>query len=230
MDKRTVWTELGLSTVDKMLIWAIPPVLGGVLGWFLPVIAEWASSLPWVPFQGPLELVASLHGPWVALITALLGLLAGMWLSHAAIRESLHVRLSDRELQLSVNGAEAVYTREDIFAAFLDGKELVLVGQQGQELYRQKIEGKARLFTEEFLRHGYPWREGDPYADEYRRWVANSPELTAAMNALFEAREKALREDDKDDADDLRRELSKLGVTVRDEGKRQYWRLHGSRL
>ncbi len=51
--------------------------------------------------------------------------------------------------------------------------------------------------------------------------------MTAAMNALFEAREKALREDDKDEADDLRRELSKLGVTVRDEGKRQYWRLHG---
>ena len=39
------------------------------------------------------------------------------------------------------------------------------------------------------------------------------------MNALFLAREKAIENDDQEDAADLRRELSKLGITVRDDGK-----------
>lgn len=55
------------------------------------------------------------------------------------------------------------------------------------------------------------------------------PELTLAMNALFLAREKAMENEDKEDAADLRRELSKLGITVRNDGKKQYWRQHGLR-
>ena len=58
----------------------------------------------------------------------------------------------------------------------------------------------------------------DPFADDYVRWVADSPELTPGMNALFLARE-AMENEDKEDATDLRRELSKLGITVRDDGK-----------
>ena len=67
------------------------------------------------------------------------------------------------------------------------------------------------------------------FADHYVRWVADSPELTPSLNALFLAREKAMENEEKEDAADLRRELSKLGITVRDEGKRQYWRQHGQR-
>jgi cysteinyl-tRNA synthetase len=105
----------------------------------------------------------------------------------------------------------------------------VLLGNEGEELYREKPEAKRETVAEAFKRHGYSWRDRDPFADHYVRWVADTPGLTPSMNALFLAREKAIENDDQEDAADLRRELSKLGITVRDDGKRQYWRQHGQK-
>ncbi|WP_339222173.1 DUF308 domain-containing protein [Paenibacillus sp. FSL W7-1332] len=229
MNNGMEYSDLGLSWADRMLVWAVPPLLGAVVGWFLPAIADWATGLAWVPFQGPLELIASIQGPWVVIVTAVLGLLAGMVLSHLAIKESLAVRLSDKEITLRIHEAERTFMREEVSAAFMDGKQLVLLGNEGEELYREKPEAKRETVAEAFMRHGYSWRDRDPFADHYVRWVADTPGLTPSMNALFLAREKAIENDDQEDAADLRRELSKLGITVRDDGKRQYWRQHGQK-
>lgn len=229
MNNGMEYSDLGLSWADRMLVWAVPPLLGAVVGWFLPAIADWATGLAWVPFQGPLELIASIQGPWVVIVTAVLGLLAGMVLSHLAIKESLAVRLSDKEITLRIHEAERTFMREEVSAAFMDGRQLVLLGNEGEELYREKPEAKRETVAEAFMRHGYSWRDRDPFADHYVRWVADTPGLTPSMNALFLAREKAIENDDQEDATDLRRELSKLGISVRDDGKRQYWRQHGQK-
>ena len=50
------------------------------------------------------------------------------------------------------------------------------------------------------------------------------PDLPQAADAFLRARARALRDDKKDDAAELRDELAKLGVVVRDEKKKQYWR------
>lgn len=55
-------TVLELSSVEKALVYLVPPLLGLVIGWFLPVIAKWAVTLDWSPFHGPLEIIASFHG------------------------------------------------------------------------------------------------------------------------------------------------------------------------
>ncbi|AYB46096.1 YqeB family protein [Paenibacillus lautus] len=229
MNNGMEYSDLGLSWADRMLVWAVPPLLGAVVGWFLPAIADWATGLAWVPFQGPLELIASIQGPWVVIVTAVVGLLAGTVLSHLAIKESLAVRLSDKEITLRIHEAERTFRREEVSAAFMDGKQLVLLGNEGEELYREKPEAKRETVAEAFMRHGYSWRDRDPFADHYVRWVADTPGLTPSMNALFLSREKAIENDDQEDAADLRRELSKLGITVRDDGKRQYWRQHGQK-
>lgn len=229
MNNGMEYSDLGLSWADRMLVWAVPPLLGAVVGWFLPAIADWATGLAWVPFQGPLELIASIQGPWVVIVTAVVGLLAGTVLSHLAIKESLAVRLSGKEITLRIHEAERTFRREEVSAAFMDGKQLVLLGNEGEELYREKPEAKRETVAEAFMRHGYSWRDRDPFADHYVRWVADTPGLTPSMNALFLAREKAIENDDQEDAADLRRELSKLGITVRDDGKRQYWRQHGQK-
>ncbi|KZS47191.1 hypothetical protein AWU65_15280 [Paenibacillus glucanolyticus] len=223
------YTDLGLSASDRILIWTAPPILGAVVGWFLPAIADWATGLAWVPFQGPLELIASIQGPWVVILTANLGLIAGMLLSRIAVKESLALQLSDQEITFSLHEAKQTFAREEVSAVFLDGKQLVLLGAEGQELYRAKPEAKRAAVAEAFRSHGYSWRDSDPFADHYVRWVVDSPGLTPSMNALFLAREKALEMEEKEDAADLRRELSKLGITVRDEDSRQYWRPHGQR-
>ncbi len=77
-----------------------------------------------------------------------------------------------------------------------------------------------------FVTHGYTWLAGDPHADEYRLWVEDTPDLPPGADALLGARARALGKggDGKDDAAELRAELAKIGVVVREEKKRQYWR------
>jgi cysteinyl-tRNA synthetase len=146
-----------------------------------------------------------------------------------AVKESLQIRLSDREVRLKIHDEERVFERQEVAAIFLDHKQLVLLDMNGRELLREEADGKPKALAEAFIRAGYDWREQDPFAHEYARWVADAPGLSPGANALFLAREKAIGRDDKEDAEDLRQELSKLGVTVRDEKKRQYWRMHGRR-
>lgn len=40
----------------------------------------------------------------------------------------------------------------------------------------------------------------------------------------MKARQKALKEEETDDIEDFRLELAKIGIVVREEGTRQYWR------
>ncbi|GIO34255.1 hypothetical protein J2TS6_53960 [Paenibacillus albilobatus] len=229
MNNRMEWTELGVTKADKWIIWTLFPVAGAAVGWFIPPLAEWALKLPWIPFEGPLKLISSLHGGWVTFATASLGALAGGWLSMAAMRETLQIRLSDQEVSLRIRDHERTLKRDEVTAVFLDNKQLVLLGADGQVLYREKPDTKRQKLAEAFIRHGYDWREQDPFNHEYTRWVPGCPDLSSSVNALFAAREKAIGKEEKEEAEELRLELSKLGVTVREEGKRQYWRMHGRR-
>ncbi|WP_232697181.1 YqeB family protein [Brevibacillus daliensis] len=81
-------TLLNFSKTDKVILWLGIPLIGLVFGWFLPSIAKWGSSLPWVPFQGPLKLIASYNGAWVGFITMILGLIAGIALTLLSFHES----------------------------------------------------------------------------------------------------------------------------------------------
>ena len=81
------------------------------------------------------------------------------------------------------------------------------------------------------MTHGFTWRDGgDPYAHAYRRWVEGLPEdeapdgLPRGANALLSARRRALKRDDRDEADELRQELSRLGISIKDVKDRQHWR------
>jgi len=52
--------RLGPSTGDLVLLLLLAPVVGMAAGLALPWVAVWVENLPWAPFQGPLELVASM--------------------------------------------------------------------------------------------------------------------------------------------------------------------------
>nr|WP_242978066.1 hypothetical protein [Clostridium botulinum] len=82
-------TLLNFSKTDKVILWLGFPLIGLVLGWFLPSIAKWGISLPWIPFQGPLKLIASYNEAWVDIVTMILGLIAGITLTLFSFHESL---------------------------------------------------------------------------------------------------------------------------------------------
>jgi len=115
--------------------------------------------------------------------------------------------------------------RSSVRAVFVDGRQLVILGTSSEEMVRESCDLPSDRLADAFRRGGYPWAEADPFAAEFRRWVPDVPGLPPGADALLRARDRALQKGDDDDVTDLCRELARLGVVVREDNKRQYWRL-----
>ncbi len=143
-----------------------------------------------------------------------------------AAEERLTVSVSDDRTSIVRGESSQAIERRSVGAVFLDGKELVILGQAGEEIAREASDLDVDRLRAALLTHGYPWRaDGDPYRNEYRLWVEDTPDLPVGADALLKARARALGkgDDGKGDAAELRAELASLGIVVREENKRQYW-------
>ena len=69
-----------------------------VLGFFLPRIAEWADTLPGVPFWGSAPAIASWEGRWAAIGLVAAGLVLGLVAAAAVLATTLKVTLTDTEI------------------------------------------------------------------------------------------------------------------------------------
>lgn len=224
-------TVVGRARWERALIWGGFPVAGAVLGGLVWLVAGWVVALRWVPMRGPFELVDSLPDLPAALGCMGLGAVAGLVLAFVAEREYVTVAVGDDRVVCVRDGAERSVPRASVGAVFVDEGRLVLLDRRGRELlvYSARegadLPGTERL-ARAFKAHGYPWSPGgDPHRDEYRRWVPDIPGLPSGANALLRARAKALDSGDGEEAAQLREELGRLGVVVREDGKkRQFWR------
>ncbi|MBE1537999.1 YqeB family protein [Actinomadura algeriensis] len=203
-------------------VYAFCTPAGAGLGLLVGPLADWLVTLPWAPMQGPAELAASVPSPW--LLAA--GALAGLALSIVAHFEQLTIRLSDDRVVLTRKGRERAFAHADIASAFRDGKHLVLLGHGGGELVRVECGLDFARVADAFTSCGHVWADADPYKNEFRRWVPDLPDLPNGANAVLRARAEPLKEKgpDADDVQELRDELARLGVVVRDEKRRQYVR------
>ncbi|WP_432944998.1 YqeB family protein [Kribbella sp. CA-253562] len=221
-DARTV---VGHSATDKVLLYGGLPLVGGLLGYFLPRIADWAVDQRWVPWKWLFELVSDWDMWWAKVILVAAGLVAGLLLGAIAMDDSLRITVTNHDVELLKNEKTTVVARDEVAAVFLDGKELVIQDRDSAELVREKhdqLKGDTAKIGAAFRAHGYPWSDdGDPYADRFRRWVEDDPELPPAVNAVLRARAKA---SEAADLRELRTEIAKLGYVVRDSDKKQYWR------
>jgi hypothetical protein len=217
--------ELGLSRADKWLIGVGSPVVGVVVGWVLPLVARWLLELPWVPFGGPVRLVASLDEGIGRFALVAAGLLLGLVFVFVAVHETLRVTVSDAEVRLRLGDTDRSVPRGEVSAVFVDGRMLVLLDRESRQVVRERLEraGDPHV-AEAFRAHGYPWSKEDPFGDLFRRWVPDLPDLPAAVNAVLAARAVVLQNKSGTDAAELRDEVQKLGYTVRDVGTAQHWR------
>ncbi|WP_405506168.1 hypothetical protein [Streptomyces purpurascens] len=201
---------------------------GAAAGALLPLLARWLLMLPWAPLEGPAELLTSIPEPALTLGTVAVGVLAGLLLGFVAVHESLSVSISATHLTLTIRESTREFAREEIAVLFRDGKHLVVLAQDSTELAREHSGLSWPRLIAALSAHGYPWAEEDPHRADYRRWVPGTPGLPEGADALLRARARARKDsDDADDARELRGELLRLGVVVRDEEQRQYWRLVG---
>jgi hypothetical protein len=221
-------TVVAEPTWVRALVWIGFPLLGAAGGWLLKVVAGWVASWPWGPSRGPFLLVAAVAEPHATIGALALGGLAGLVVAYLAALDRLTVTVAGDQVTMARGSTVRSVKHHQVGAVFMDGKQLVLLGRAGEELAREASDLEAGHLTDAFRTHGYPWRaEGDPFADRYRRWVEDEPELPAGANALLKARERAVTRRDGDDAAELRVELARLGVVVRDQRRRQYWRRSG---
>ncbi|ASU78893.1 hypothetical protein CDG81_12070 [Actinopolyspora erythraea] len=206
-------------------------VLGAGLGWGVRLLADWLVGLPWAPMRGPAELVDSLPEPWVTIGLVVLGALAGITLAVHAYHDSLTVTVAADRVALNRRGTSREWPAERVDVACRDGKQFVLLDDDAVELAREKYDFRTEDLAAAFRAHGYRWADEDPYREEFRRWVPDTPGLPEGADALLKARAKALRHnhDSGDEARELRDELARLGVVVRDTDRKQYWRLSRNR-
>jgi hypothetical protein len=201
---------------------------GAVAGtsWLLRLVANWLVTVPGMPVPAPVRILAALPEPQVTIGALAVGALGGLVLTFVGLHESLTVTVSREKVVLTRIGSSQLLEGAAVQGAFCEGKQLVVLGRYAEELAREPCDLRERRLAEAFGRHGYHWLDGDPYAGEFRRWVPGTTALPREANVLLQARREAL--DDKDAADDvreLREELARLGVVVRDDKTRQFWRL-----
>lgn len=219
-------TIVGLSPREQLLVWVGFPVLGALAGWLVKLAASAVQELGWIPLPGRFRFVAELasHEPYATVGSVVLGVGVGVVVAMFTIGEDLRVTIDAEHLCLRRDEDERQLDRTDISALFVEDKTLVILGLRGEELAREPCDHGKQL-AEALIGHGYPWRADDPFADGYRRWVPDLPGLPEGADALLRARARAIEEDDTDDACQLRQELADLGVVVRDDGGKQFWRL-----
>ncbi|MBB5869883.1 hypothetical protein F4553_003262 [Allocatelliglobosispora scoriae] len=220
-------TIVGPSAAERAFVWIGFPLVGAGAGWLLKALAGWAADLPWFPFQGPLKLLDSLAEPQATIVSLILGAIVGVVFIFLAEDDYVIVS-ADREQLIVKRGDESsTVPRSRIAAVFVDGKRLSLLGREGEELASASGDLSAQRIRAALVAHGYPWLDADPHAGDYRLWVEGTPDLPGNANAVLSARAAAIEKDKPGDAAELRRELIRLGVVVRDEKKRQYWRRVG---
>ncbi|WP_229399555.1 YqeB family protein [Micromonospora okii] len=217
-------TRVGREVGELAVMWAGFPLLGAGAGWLLVAAAGPLARLPWVPLQGWLKLLAGLPRPGTAVAAAALGVLAGLVVAGLGTRERPVIDVDAHRVRLRREGRDREHARAAVRVVFVDGQSLVLLGDGDGELDREDGDMNVRLLAAAFRTHGWPWADADPHRDAYRRWVEGLPGLPAGADALLRARQQAVEQGRHDEARDLRRELGRLGVVVRDEEKRQYWR------
>ncbi|SEG73905.1 hypothetical protein SAMN04489712_110168 [Thermomonospora echinospora] len=216
---------------ERALVWVGLPLAGAVLGWLVWALAGWVASLRGLPMRGPFKAIDALPEPAALLGCLAVGVVLGAVFAAVAESEYVTVAVSDDEVVCTRGGDSQTVPRAEVSGVFVDDGRLVLLGHEAQELAVHSAREGADLpptgrLADAFTAHGYPWLPGgDPYQDRYRRWVPDMPGLPLGADALLRARDRALSSGDKEESAQLRGELGRLGVVVREDGKkRQFWR------
>ena len=148
----------GFDAAGRRWVLALFALGGAVLGVGVPFLARLAADLPWVPFQGPLQLLASFDQAWLVWLRPALGLLAGLALGWWVILDSPVLHVGERHLRVERRGAvQRVIPRDKVDAVYRTGSKVVVQSSSGRELFAGEVEADADAVREAFLALDYPW-------------------------------------------------------------------------
>lgn len=218
-------TKVGPSRSFHLVVWLGFPVVGALAGGLLAGALDWVLGLSWAPMRGPLELVDELTGEWTLPILLGIGALLGLGIALATQHEVARIEVGPDGATLTQDGRDQHVAADEIDVVFTENGLVVVQDATGRRRAWARMEDLSEpQVRTAFTEHGHAWVEADPFAGDFSRWVPDAAALPAGANAVLVARQKALESNNGQDAEDFRLELAKLGVVVRDEGDRQFWR------
>lgn len=221
-------TVVGHSTWLHVFLWTALPAGGAALGFLVAQLPGWIAALPWAPNQEQVAELADVVGLKVTVALAVVGVLAGGLLALMSYDDMVTITVDDASLELRRGEVSTKAEVADITGVFVDGKEVVVRGASGAELMREQTDHSAAKIRAAVETHGHPWFDTDPHDREFERWVDGVPAIGEHANAVLRARQVALDSGEAGDARELRAEVARLGIVVRDRDGRQYWRRSGT--
>lgn len=148
----------GFDHTGRLWVLALFALGGMALGALLPLLARWAGDLPWIPFQGPLELLGSFDQPWLAWGRPALGLAAGLGFAAWVIADSPVLDINPEQIQVRRRGqVERVIERAKVASVHPRGSKIVIETDSGRKLFEGDIEGDKSIVRSAFVDNGYPW-------------------------------------------------------------------------
>jgi hypothetical protein len=225
MVRKAPATTLAQSRAERAVIMVGAPLVGLAVGLIVPVVARWALDLSiGLPFRPVWRVVGGVDRPWEIGINLAIWLAVGLGVAHTALGETVRLTLTDDRLRLEQRDRDETIDRADVADVFLDRDAIVVLDHRSLPLARDPNPASRERTAAAFRAHGYPWRDADPFAELYRRWRPDMPDLPAPVNAVLAAREEALRKKARKEVRGLSEALHNLGYVARDEGSRQFWR------
>ncbi|HPU14393.1 MAG TPA: hypothetical protein PLQ19_11455 [Aeromicrobium sp.] len=121
----------GFDRNGRWWVIAIFSALGAGVGALLPYVVGWAADLPWVPFQGPMELLASFDQTWLAWGRPLIGMALGLAFAGWTIADSPVLEIETACVRVRRRGeVQRVLNRSKIDAVHRKGNAVVIENAQ----------------------------------------------------------------------------------------------------
>lgn len=154
----------GFDASGRAWVVALFGVGGGAFGALLPLLARLAVQLPWMPFQGPLQLLGSFDQAWLTWLRPAVGLLLGLAFAAWVIMNSPRLHIDGHQVRVERQGSiDRAIDRDKVDAVYRRGSKLIIESAAGRTLFADDVEGDPDAVRDAFLAHGYPW-EGAPPA------------------------------------------------------------------
>jgi len=135
------------------------PLAGGVVAWVIQAAAAWLTTLPWVPRRRLVEWLAEQPETRRVIIAVGAGLVVGLLIGLTAIDDLVVITVRPEDATL-VQGRKRLHVpRGVVTAVFREGKDLVVIDQDGEERWRTKVTLDAAAVRDAFVRHGYRWHD-----------------------------------------------------------------------
>lgn len=196
----------------------------GILGALLVVAHRFIGPERQVPLGFVFRILDDVNRPWEVIVAVLVAAALGSVVALGRSGKKGRLRVSEERLTVERGRWSATVPRQDAASIYTDGQFLVVLDSASRQQVYEDLGLPVSEVVKAFEEQGYPWIEKDPFADEYKEWGPDAPELSAPVNSILTARRSALRRKEIGEARSLRSTLNDMGFAVRDVGGRQHWR------